>query len=264
MSQFGPVYLAKKNAHERDQYITFDEGPHIYTVHGDSSFTSVTTWNHTHFPHFDEEGILNNIMRSKKRNDPSYKYYGQTKAQIKAGWDQNRDEAAAAGTAMHYDIECYYNKMTVKNDSIEYAWFQRFVKDFPELTPYRTEMMVYHDELKLSGSIDMLFENPDGTLQIYDWKRCRAIEYESGFGKSSITPCISHLPDTNFWHYSLQLNTYKTILEQKYGKKITGMYLVCMHPNNVYKTYDRIEVLSMEKEMKDLFALRKTQVEAMR
>jgi hypothetical protein len=37
-----------------------------------------------------------------------------------------------------------------------------------------------------------------------------------------------------------------------------------MHPNNVYKTYDRIEVLSMEKEMKDLFALRKTQVEAMR
>tara|TARA_Y100000992_G_scaffold128343_1_gene84398 strand:+ start:1524 stop:2336 length:813 start_codon:yes stop_codon:yes gene_type:complete len=264
MANFVPDYLAKKNAHERDAFITFDEGPHIYTVHGDSSFTSVTTWNHGHFPHFDEQGILDNIMKSRKRSDPTYKYYGKTREEIKEGWDKNRDEAAAAGTKMHYDIECYYNEMEVKNDSIEYEWFQRFVKDFPDLKPYRTEWMVYYEELKLSGSIDMIFENPDGTLQIYDWKRCRAIEYENGFGQSAVNPVISHLPDTNFWHYSLQLNTYKTILELKYGKKITGMYLVCLHPNNCYKTYDRLEVPDLKKEMTDLFAQRKAQVEEMR
>jgi len=261
MATFVPDYLAKKNAHERDAFITFDEGPHIYTVHGDSSFTSVTTWNHGHFPHFDEEGILDNIMKSRKRSDPTYKYYGKTREQIKEEWDKNRDEAAAAGTKMHYDIECFYNEIEVKNESIEYQWFQRFVKDFPELKPYRTEWMVYYEELKLSGSIDMIFENPDGTLQIYDWKRCRAIEYENGFGQSAVNPVISHLPDTNFWHYSLQLNTYKTILELKYGKKITAMYLVCLHPNNCYKTYDRLEVPDLKKEMANLFAQRKAQVE---
>ena len=260
MSKFVPDLLAKENAHERDKFITFDEGPHIYTVRGKLGYTSVTTWNHTHFPHFDENGILNSIMKNRRKNDPAYKYYGKTREQIKGEWDQNRDEAAAAGTAMHYDIECYYNGLTVQNDSVEFQWFQKFTRDFPELKPYRTEWMIYHEDLKLSGSIDMVFENPDGTLQIYDWKRCRAIEYESGFGKSAITPCISHLPDTNFWHYSLQLNTYKTILEQKYGKKITGLYLICLHPNNPYKTYDRIEVPFMEKELNDLFAVRKTQV----
>ena len=52
-----------------------------------------------------------------------------------ADWDKNRDEAAQAGTKMHYDIECYYNNQDVKNDSIEYSWFLRFVKDFPELKP---------------------------------------------------------------------------------------------------------------------------------
>ena len=26
-------FLASKNVHERDNYITFEEGPHIYTVH---------------------------------------------------------------------------------------------------------------------------------------------------------------------------------------------------------------------------------------
>ena len=65
----------------------------------------------------------------------------------------------------------------------------------------------------------MIFENPDGSLQIYDWKRCKEISYDSYYGKAAITPCISHLPDTNFWHYSLQLNVYKNILEIKYGKK---------------------------------------------
>ena len=40
-------YLATKNAHIRDKDITFEEGPHIYTVMGDrGGYTSVTTWNH--------------------------------------------------------------------------------------------------------------------------------------------------------------------------------------------------------------------------
>ena len=29
-----PTYLAKKNPHERDNDISFEEGPHIYTVKG--------------------------------------------------------------------------------------------------------------------------------------------------------------------------------------------------------------------------------------
>jgi hypothetical protein len=106
----------------------------------------------------------------------------------------------------------------------------------------------------------MIFENPDGTIQIYDWKRCREITYENNFGQSAKTPCITHLPDTNFWHYALQLNTYKEILEQKYGKKVTALYLVCMHPENHTKTYDRIEVPFLPKEMADLFDYRKQQI----
>ena len=57
-----PDYLAKLNPHPRDDFITFDEGPHIYTVHGDSSFTSVTTWNHRHFPHFDSDAIIDRLL----------------------------------------------------------------------------------------------------------------------------------------------------------------------------------------------------------
>jgi hypothetical protein len=254
-------YLSAKNAHPRDKNITFEEGPHIYTVCGErGTYTSVTTWNHSHFSHFDANGIADKLVQSKKMSDPNYKYYGMTKEQILADWDRNRDEAAKAGTKMHYDIECYFNGMDVKNDSVEYGYFENFRKDYPDLVPYRTEMMVYYEELKLSGSIDMIFENPDGTLQIYDWKRCQEIKHEDPFGKFAKTTCISHLPDTNFWHYALQLNVYKTILEHKYGKTVTDLYLVCIHPDNVYKNYQRIKVPFLENEMKDLIKLRLEQV----
>jgi ATP-dependent exoDNAse (exonuclease V) beta subunit len=255
-----PTYLANLNRHPRDEFITFEEGPHIYTVHGEQGYTSVTTLNHRHFSDFDADKIIDKMMKSRNWREPTYKYYGMTREQIKTMWDTKRDSASFAGTNMHYDIECYFNKIDNQNDSIEFQYFKRFVSDFPDLKPYRTEWMVYYEELKLSGSIDMIFENSDGTLQIYDWKRCQEIKYESFGGQCAVTPCISHLPDTNFWHYSLQLNTYKTILEHKYGKKINGMYLICLHPDNPYKTYERIEVPVLEKEMADLFELRKKEV----
>jgi len=256
-----PHYLATINAHPRDEFITFEEGPHIYTVCGErGTYTSVTTFNHSHFSHFDADAIIDNMLRGRKMRDPNYKYYGMTKEQIKADWDKNRDAASSAGTKMHYDIECYFNGMQVTNDSIEYKYFQNFVRDFPELKPYRTEWMVYYEELKISGSIDMIFENPDGTIQIYDWKRCQEIKHEAEFGKFALTPCISHLPDTNFWHYALQLNTYKMILEHKYGKKVTDLYLICIHPDNVYKNYQRIQVPVLTNEMKDLVEFRMNQI----
>ena len=256
-----PNLLAKKNVHPRDEFITFEEGPHIYTIHGEQGYTSVTTWNHHHFPVFNSSKIIDNILNNPKHNtDPTYKYYIMTKKDILASWDNNRDTAASAGTKMHYDIECYFNGIFNENNSIEFQYFKKFVADFPQLKPYRTEWMVYYEEIKISGSIDMIFENPDGTLEIYDWKRAKEIVYDTDFGKYAITPCISHLPDTNFHHYSLQLNMYKIILEHKYGKKVTGLYLVCIHPDNPYKTYDRIEVPILEKEMKDMLELRKREL----
>jgi CRISPR/Cas system-associated exonuclease Cas4 (RecB family) len=253
-----PNYLAIKNAHLRDKDISFEAGPHIYTVCGErGTYTSVTTWNHNHFSKFNADDVIDKMLKNTKNmNDPSYKYYGMTREQIKKQWTESGSSASGSGTKMHDDIEKFYNGMDVKNDSIEFQYFQQFVKDHPELVPYRTEWMVYYEELKISGSIDMVFENPDGTIQIYDWKRSKEIKHEDTYGKYAKTPCISHIPDVNFWHYALQLNVYKTILEHKYGKKVTDLYLVCIHPDNQYKTYERIKVPFLNKEMVDLVKLR--------
>ena len=260
-SKIEPTYLANKNAHPRDSHILFDEGPHIYTIDGDSDYMSVTTWNHSHFEKFNADHIIEKMMKS--RNWTKSKYFGMTPQEIKDLWDKNGKEASEAGTKMHYDIECFYNDQEVEidEDCVEFDYFMAFENDIgSKLEPYRTEWMVWDKELKLAGSIDMVFRNPDGTLLIYDWKRCKNIKKDNRF-QSSITPCIDHLPDTNYWHYSLQLNTYKYMLEKNYGEKVVGMYLVCLHPNNANKSYIRLKVPHLKQEIKDLMNLRKSMVE---
>lgn len=267
---FNPqTYLENLHPHPRDERISFDEPNHIYTItlidnsgnkSYDSGFTSVTTWNHSHFEHFNADNIIQKMMNSPKWSQN--KYYGMSVKEIKKLWDKNRDEAAKAGTFMHYDIECFYNNVDVSNNSIEYKYFLEFEKDrtkkggFGEfLKPYRTEWMVFDEDLRLSGSIDMIFEAPDGTLQIYDWKRSKEIKKHNPW-KSSHVECINHLPDCNYWHYALQLNTYKGILERKYNKIVTDLYLVCLHPDNKNKSYQRIKVPILNQEIQDLFTLR--------
>ena len=152
-----------------------------------------------------------------------------SKAEIKKSWNDNGDNAAKLGTEMHKMFEDYYNGEAIVGTGVEYEYFQNFIRDFPHLKPFRSEWTVYDEALKLSGSIDMLFINEDGTLSIYDWKRCKSVEKFVSYNQFALGP-VSHLPDTNFWHYSIQLNTYKLIIERNYGYTIKGMYLVCIHP----------------------------------
>ena len=51
------------------------------------------------------------------------------------------------------------------------------------------------------------------------------------------------------------------MLEKNYGEKVVGMYLVCLHPNNQNKSYQRLKVSHLKQEIEDLMNLRKKMVE---
>jgi len=335
--------LSERNSHPRDANIKFYEKDHKYVILSEPGvkYTSVTTWNHEHFPKFNADEIIQNMMASKSWKE-GHKYWGLTPDQIKAQWNTNRDNVAGAGTDLHYEIECFHNNPrlpsgytnkelydlynidntfqisktlrvgdcvevnykcrgkwfdgvidTINNtDSyniqyddgdyeidvpkdwirslekvnksqekpIEWQYFINFIKDHPHLTPYRTEWTVWHEDVKISGSIDMIYENPDGTLSIYDWKRAKNITRINQYNKFALPPQICHLPDSNFWHYALQLNTYKAIIEQKYGKNVKDLFLVRLHPDAEEKNYELIQLPDLSVEIKDLFEERKKQI----
>lgn len=282
--KINPV-LERRFAHPRDTQIKFYNKGHKYEIlcDRDSKYTSVTTWNHKHFPKFDADAVIENIFKGKNWG-PDHKYWGMTAEQIKNSWKSNGDAVSGAGTNLHERIENFMNdkrfqfEYTQKelyqiysgdhkgkvDEQIEWEYFLHFVRDHPELKPYRTEWMIFDEDLKLAGSIDMVYENPDGTLSIYDWKRSKDISKINGWNKFAINPLICHMPDSNFWHYALQLNTYKAILERKYGKTVTKLCLVRLHPENEENTYELLEVPILTKEIVDLFEEREKEVSAER
>ena len=275
--------LQNRFAHPRDKFIKFYNRGHKYEISCDpnSKYTSVTTWNHSHFPKFDADAVIQNIFKSKAWG-PDHKYWGMSANEIKKSWRSNGDAVAGAGTNLHERIENFMNDKRFTFDysqkelyqiynsdnegkvdeQVEWEYFLKFVKDHPELKPYRTEWMIFDEDLKLAGSIDMVYENPDGTLSIYDWKRCKDISKINTWNKFACNPLICHMPDSNFWHYALQLNTYKAILERKYEKTVTKLCLVRLHPDIEEKTYELLDVPILTKEIQELFEERGKEVSA--
>jgi hypothetical protein len=274
--------LAVVNKHPRDDRIQFEEETHTYTVDGvRAGWTSCTGFLHNFFGEFDADAVIAKMM--SKPTWYESKYYGQTAEQIKAGWAAKGKASSEAGTRMHLDIEHFYNALPAawaltdpkgetravdvdtglaamrEADSwepmagSEWEYFLEYQRAYgARFLPYRTEWLVFDEEHKVSGSIDMVYRKPDGTLAIYDWKRIEEVKTENRF-QSGFGP-ISHLPDTNYWQYSLQLNVYRYILQKHYGEVVSELALVVLHPNN--KSWRVVRLNMMDDEVAGMMAAR--------
>jgi len=265
-------HLSRINTHPRDVHMRFHEPTHKYYVNGSCEGNiSCTGFVHTFFPHFDAKAII-----TKMRKGPKWatsEYFGKTDEQIMDEWSANGKQASEAGTAIHLAIEQFLHGSPEQIapqvfDSVEWKYFMKFWADCGgDLEPYRSEWEVFTDstvplkgerKIKLCGSIDMVFRRKsDGKFVIYDWKRSKEIKAENMY-QSGLAP-LDHLPDTNYWHYTLQLNIYKWILEKFYGLEVADLYLVILHPNN--PSYRRMRLNFVQDEVEDMIECRRRAVE---
>ncbi len=274
-------HVARKNEHPRDRAIHFDEPTHVYTVKNETTgYVSTTGFLHQFFGHFDPDAVIAKMMSSPKWRQN--KYFGMSAEEIKNQWNENGRNASEAGTAMHLAIEMFLNgsqnymdavrfgtslepfkdtELAIKYipaetyGTIEWEYFMRFWRKYgDDLEPYRTEWEVWVEEIRLAGSIDMIFRRKStGKFLIYDWKRSKEIRMENRF-QSGLGP-VAHLPDCNYWHYSLQLNIYRWVLEKYYGLEIEDMYLLIMHPNA--PSFKRIRLNKLDDEVEGMIESRR-------
>lgn len=255
--------LCHTHHHPRDDRITFYEPTHTYTIDGSSKgIISGTGFLHSFFPHVDSHEIVEKMMKSPKW--PSSPYYGMKPEEILKQWDDLKNDASSRGTAMHLGIEQFLNGakdviLPEIRESKEFQYFLNFWGDHGhDLEPWRAEWSVFSQEHLLCGQIDMLFRRKsDGKFVIYDWKRSKEIktsnEWAKGYG-----PC-DHLDDCNYWHYTLQLNVYRWILENLYDMEIADMYLIICHPVN--KNYIRMRLNRLDQEVEEMLDCRKRALE---
>lgn len=255
--------LCHTNYHPRDARITFYEPTHTYTIDGSSKgIISGTGFLHQFFPHFDAKKTIEKMMKSQKW--PASPYFGMTADEIEKHWSDKGKDASTKGTAMHLAIEQFMNGAyeVIDNEvkkTVEFQYFMNFWNDHgADLEPYRAEWSVFSEEHMLCGQIDMLFKRKsDGAFLIYDWKRSREIKTSNEWAKGHAP--LDHLDDSNYWHYSLQLNLYRWVLEHLYSMKIADMYLIICHPEN--KNYRRMRLPRLDQEIEDMLECRKRALE---
>ena len=158
------------------------------------------------------------------------------------------------GTILHEKIENFYNDIEDTIDAPEFTYFKQFISKYPNLKPYKSEWRIFDQSLSLAGSIDMVYEKDNGELFLFDWKRSTKIvngaghliesDFDYGFDE------LSHIADNSYNRYSLQLNLYKYIIETNYGKKISSMNLLILHPH--FHTYFYLKIPLLENETKFL------------
>lgn len=271
--------LEKLNSHPYDTTLIFNPLNHTYSVkwspddeYSSENILSVTSFGKSFFPAFDSDKVIQKMMKSK--NWKKSKYFGMSVQEIKKKWETQRDICARNGTAHHLFCENYYNGLIDlkrhKNESPEIDQFINFVSDHKSMVPLRTEWLLRtSSKYKICGTPDIIFVNDETYksgkvlhLDIYDWKNSKKIT-KFGFEKG-YTP-LEKLPNSNYFHYSIQLNIYKYILETfyapiKFGNKlysdihVNNMFIIVMHENR--SNYMKMQLPNFQEEVRSMFEIR--------
>lgn len=232
-----------------DNNITLIEDVHRYELDDDPEFefTSCTTFVDYFFEPFDRIGIANRLT-STHRN-----YTHMTPQELVEKWGSIAEE----GTFIHSEIEKFikdsseptHNKSLLGTDWLESNLInQSHIQLFPEV-------IVYSKELKIAGTIDLIiFDEKINEYKLIDWKTNKKIDLESFNFKMGTHNATSHLMDSNYYHYSLQLSLYRYLLEKYYGLNVTEVSIGHLSDNNLkfyrpeYYFNELEEMLKVDKE----------------
>jgi hypothetical protein len=192
---------------QEHKYVSVDQNDAI-------EWTSVTTVVSKFKEPFDADAIAIKSSKNKKS-----KWYGMSPEDIKQSWKNESDRAITLGTWYHNQresdlLEC--ESITregcklkivkpIEENGIKYAPEQKLEDGvYPE-------HFVYLKSAGICGQSDRV-EIVNGKVNIYDYKTNKEIKKESyvnweGMSKKMLSP-VSHLDDSNYWHYALQLSFY--------------------------------------------------------
>ena len=234
--------------------ITFTEDDHKYLSNindKDITYISSTTFIHQFFPEFDPTG---EILRKKAAK------LGKLPSELKAEWDANRDASCRFGTRVHSLCEDILlnrqPRVDAENEKEKFVFEngRKVAEKFKAtIDILDVEKIVFNPFLykPIAGTIDLLGRSrKDGSILILDWKTSKTIDRDNRWNKFGLDP-IRHIPDLNYWHYSLQLSLYQYLLVLgKYVPKNSNFKRAIIHLTETgFKLY---QLPDMTSEIKDM------------
>lgn len=232
--------------------ITFEEDTHKYSsiINGvEITYISGTQFLSQFFPKFDPDGTI--TARCAKRE-------GITVDEMKARWAAKGKESCRLGTRMHEcceDIELGRSLRNTAENEVEQKRFDNAIKMAnafrQRLDILGVEKIVFDPELRIAGTIDLFAQSrKNKNYVIIDHKSNAEIERDNKYRKYCLDP-ISHLDDTSFIHYALQLNLYSYLLKK--NKYVPGDAKFQYFLNHVTpEKAELIELPDLQLEIRDM------------
>eukprot|EP00966_Prymnesium_polylepis_P148329 3426420-Prymnesium_polylepis.2 len=208
-------------ASAREKRIERKDPEHVYYVDGSCfMYRSVTQLLGDYKP-FDADDVLLQFY-AKWQENPAHKpeCYDKLGVEIKDMWDDKRKKGIAMHSAIQAGLEG--KPLELNGDDIVLGQLQAYL---PTLAgaPQRAEMKVFDEDLKIAGAVDFV-RSEDGSITVYDWKRSLPD------GRQPEDGSVLDVLQSKRGKWTLQLNFYARILRDKYGQSVSGMRVVCFHP----------------------------------
>ena len=200
----------------KDLQITFTEENHLYIDSNKKKYMSVTTLIGKAFPEFDSEKVAEQCAIKR----------GVSKDDLLKEWAEKGEKARFYGTRMHENIEHYinheYDLMYTPDDIKEKIMFDGSIRIIDSIIKkyhpvlLEPEKLIFSPAFGIAGSVDLLIKVNDLEYIIIDWKRLSKDLEKESFGNKCghILPTLN-IPDSNYWHYTLQLQIYENILKSE-------------------------------------------------
>jgi ATP-dependent exoDNAse (exonuclease V) beta subunit len=218
--------------------IVYHDEPHEYYINGKKA-VSVTKLLHKLEKPFDSK-----YWSTRKAEER-----GCSPEEILAEWKLKADIACEKGHSIHAYIENRlankvfpYPEKKIKamfegQDPVKPRYdkivklIEKFNSDISNrLISVKSELVVGDEDYLICGMIDQLFYNKkSGMLEIWDWKSNTELTTESNY---NFQYPLNHLSNSKLDTYSLQLNTYKHIIEKNTNLKLGNCYLVWFNEEN--------------------------------
>ena len=240
--------------------ITFEEDTHRYLIDGEySNSPSVTRLLHQFKKPFELETIARCVARRE----------GVPVDVIKQEWALNNLYSTTIGSMLHKYIEGTYidehlefklpfgalgveeKEKIKKNFPVLVKQFKEYFKDSKHLKCLKSEIIVGDvDDTRICGTSDMLALNKKtGELEIIDFKTNKKMESKGKYG--NLLYPFDDMPACELAEYTIQLNTYKYVVEKMTDLKIGQLKLVWFNVNN--PSYKEFKLDHIQKQIEEMF-----------
>ena len=224
----------KTAKHPSGLVMNFNDEKHSYVDEKGQVYNGVTKIIHSLFPKFDAERIAGFVARKR----------GCLREEVLEEWETKRRASSEFGDKIHAYAESLLTEQKFEDDydrnvdayhEKEKPYMKQVKKLVPKLLKFYdllgAEKIIFSPDNKLSGTIDILMRNKrTGGLALFDWKTNEEIRNQNKHKASqSGLYGLTHIPDANYWHYSLQLNAYRMMLIKEGYYKDTDFELAIFH-----------------------------------